>query len=1030
MAVPSGTGVQSRHGRGRPEGKRWVMNPWQNSALALEGDPRAWSWLRRLVAGGHGLVLAVLVLGVVGVPSWAERLLHAGVDPVLRTGVHLMCESLLVASRVAVLLLLLGLQRSPLRPALRPLGPTLAVVLVCETLHLLGWLGLAGPQGRWASPVWAWVALLLQLPVCAWTAWRLPRTLPDGGPWLRQARLGLYASVLLQVLAAGAFMRSSAPADAAWLAAHLDKLLAALGLTWALYALGVRLPLGALERQRAQQRALLAALPAPVWLKDPDGVYLACNAAFERLFGASESAIVGRRDTDFVDDQQAADFARTDRQAMAQILPQTDEKWLTFKIDGYRGLFETTKSVMRSPGGRLIGVLGIAHDITRARATQQALDRREAIFGAIASQAIDAMALIDADDGRLLEFNDAAPRMLGHDRAGYTGLGIPDLEAVMDRAEVLRRLQVLRDGGETSVFESRHRHRDGRLRDVLVRARAVEVDGCWRVAAVWSDITERKQAEAALRESEQHLRNLADAGPALIRTTDALGHCDYVNRPWLACTGGARDGSLAEGWLLAVHPEDRPRVRQTLARGVELRQTFQIDYRLRRHDGRWRWMRDHAAPRRDSLGHFIGHVSLLLDVTEAREQQLELLRYRQHLEQLVQERTAELARAKLAAEEANLAKTRFLANMSHEIRTPLNAIIGMAHLVRRAGVTRQQADRLSKIDAAGDHLLATINAILELSRIEAGSLVLEEAELSVEALVDQVRSMLADGARARGLRLQTELHEVPAQLVGDGTRLRQAMVNYVANAIKFSEQGTVSLRVRFVAQDARGVLLRFEVQDEGPGIAPELQARLFTPFAQGDASTTRRYGGSGLGLALTRRLAELMGGEAGVESQPGVGSVFWFTARLGHGRSPQGVLRPAASRAELSLRERHAGARVLVAEDEPVNREVTSQLLADVGLQVEVVEDGLTAVERVRRQPWDLVLMDMQMPHMDGLDATRALRQLPGGPQLPVLALTANAFAEDRARCLDAGMDDFIAKPVDPEALFATVLRWLDSGRA
>ncbi|MEY4416473.1 MAG: hypothetical protein RIQ53_3766 [Pseudomonadota bacterium] len=662
--------------------------------------------------------------------------------------------------------------------------------------------------------------------------------------------------------------------------------------------------------------------------------------------------------------------------------------------------------------------------LTRLHHTERALDRSETVFTAMAQQATDAIVLIDPRDGRFLEFNEAAPRLCGVDAATFAGMRVADIDAEHTPEVILQRMADMVRRGLTRSFETRHRRPSGAVHDVLVRVRPLHVDGRPLVAAMWTDITDRKRAEAALRQSELHFRDLADAGPALIWTCDTAGRLVYLNQPWQRYTGRSVEADLGD-WASLLHPEDRVQALSVLGHGLDTQRPFQMSFRLRRADGVHRWLHTHVAPRHDLEGRFIGCIGFAHDVTESRAQQQELARYRQRLEQRVGERTAQLAEAKAAAEQAAEAKGRFLANMSHEIRTPLNAIIGMAHLMRRSGVTRQQALRLDRIDAAGAHLLSTLNAILDLTKIEAGSLVLDAGPVDTQALVGEVVAMLGDGARARGLWLEADVRGVPALLWGDATQLRQALVNYVANAVKFTERGGIRLRVRVLSEDATGVRLRFEVHDDGPGIPPEVQARLFAPFAQGDASTTRRYGGSGLGLALTRRLAELMGGQAGVDSRPGEGSTFWFTAVLQRPPAEACTVRPLPGTAEQSLRHDHAGARVLLVEDEPVNRELTAELLREVGLQVELAEDGAIAVERVRERRYDLVLMDMQMPRLDGPDATRALRQLPQAHDLPVVALTANAFAQDRARCLEAGMDDFIAKPVDPDQLFATVALWL-----
>ena len=374
--------------------------------------------------------------------------------------------------------------------------------------------------------------------------------------------------------------------------------------------------------------------------------------------------------------------------------------------------------------------------------------------------------------------------------------------------------------------------------------------------------------------------------------------------------------------------------------------------------------------------------------------------------------------------------------MSHEIRTPMNAIIGFTHLLRRDLSDPRALEQLSKIQGAASHLLSIINDILDLSKIEAGKLVLEKTGFSVPALIAGICSIAGQRVEEKGLVFERTVDpRIPPDLLGDSLRLSQILTNFVSNAIKFTERGSIRLDAVLVEADGKRVRLRFEVADTGIGIDPKDKARLFEAFEQADDSTTRKYGGTGLGLAICTRLVRLMEGEIGVESTPGNGSVFWFSAWFERGRAvqKQPALEVVGDRAGESamrlLRQNHAGSRILLAEDNLINQEIIVDLLSDLHLSVDVAANGNEAVALAEAYAYDLVLMDMYMPELDGLEATRRIRALPTGARTPIVALTANAFEEDRERCLAAGMNDYLAKPVEPDDFFAMLLNWLVRSR-
>ncbi len=512
------------------------------------------------------------------------------------------------------------------------------------------------------------------------------------------------------------------------------------------------------------------------------------------------------------------------------------------------------------------------------------------------------------------------------------------------------------------------------------------------------------QTQRKLQASEERYRGLVEQAAYGIFVSDERENFVDVNAAGAQMLGYTPPELIGLSIRAVVSDEELPRLAATRAvyasGGVATAQR-----RMKRRDGSV--FTGEVVARQLSDGRVMG---MLRDITLDK----------QHEDALLQ--------AKLSAEEANRSKSEFVANMSHEIRTPLNAIVGMAYLMRRDSTDTKQTERLDRIEIASSHLLSIVNDILDIAKAESGKLTLEHEAFTLSDLQHGVESLVAERVQTKGLALHINLSALPTALVGDRTRLTQALVNYLSNAVKFTEQGSITLSAHVLEQQDGKLLARFEVVDTGIGIAPESLARLFTAFEQADSSTTRRYGGSGLGLAITGRLAKLMGGEAGVNSTLGQGSTFWFTAWLQSTNSAPTAPRPMGAQALREFMRSHDYSRrkLLLVEDDLVNQLVAQELLAGAGLHFELAMTGTQAVEMATRTVYDLILMDMYMPEMDGLEATRRIRSLPHYEQVPIVAMTANAFSEDRQSCLAAGMNDFVEKPVNPHKLFATVQRWLE----
>ncbi|MFM8331718.1 MAG: PAS domain S-box protein [Candidatus Methylumidiphilus sp.] len=672
-------------------------------------------------------------------------------------------------------------------------------------------------------------------------------------------------------------------------------------------------------------------------------------------------------------------------------------------------------SLYRDEGGNVAGVFAAARDVTE----HNRLAREKEQYFRFFTLSIDPMCIADPF-GCFRQVNPAWMRLTGYSEAEL--LARPFLEFVVpeDRQRTRDEMRQLVASRPSLNFENRYLCKNGTVVYLSWTAYFDENDGVTYATA--HDITERQRFLEELRK----LSMAVEQSPVSIVITDLAANIEYVNAAFERCSGYSREEVQGKNPRFLKSGKTPVATFENLWQTLTQGQTWKGELVNRRKNGEEYIEYAIITPIRRADGEISHYIDVKEDITERKRIGQELDRHRQHLEELVSERTLELADARRKAEQANRAKSLFLANMSHEIRTPMNAVMGMVELCLQTNLSERQRNYLVKINAASNALLRIIDDILDFSKIEAGKLDIAQEPFAVGQVLDNLGALLADRARDKGLSLVIQMDAALAQaaFLGDSHRISQVLINLVGNAIKFSSRGEVRVTAEQQVQAAGQTVLCFAVSDEGIGLSPEQQARLFQPFSQADASTTRNFGGTGLGLALCRRLVEMMGGRIGVDSRLGIGSTFHFTVRCAATRQapPQDAGRPGGDGAALA---RLRGADILLAEDVELSQEVICELLRQAGMSVRLAVNGEEVLQAVAEALPDCILMDCQMPVMDGYEATRRLRAQERCRGLPIIALTANAMASDREECRAVGMDAFLTKPVDFAQLCAALLQWV-----